>query len=110
MPGAILQQGCMIQCPHGGVAQVVTSNRKVKLGGSPVLLPTDTFIVAGCPFTIGTKPQPCLTIEWMLEAVRVKADGVGVLLESSVGLCKSAEGVPQGTALVSAVQTRVKGT
>ena len=59
---AILQQGCMIQCPHGGMVNVVCTNMKVKVGGAFALLATDVYLVAGCPFMVGPKPQPCLTV------------------------------------------------
>lgn len=106
----ILQQGCTIMCPHGAQAQVVTANARVKVGGGFALLPTDTFLITGCPFTVGTKPQPCVTIQWVGEAVRVKVGGTGVLLESSTGLCKSAEQAVQGTAILAGVQRQVQGT
>jgi hypothetical protein len=109
MPAPILQLGCTIRCPHGGVANVVNTNTRVKVGGGYALLSTDRYAVAGCPFTVGNKPQPCVTIQWQSEARRVKAGGRPVLLQTSIGLCKSAEQLVQGVALISGVQTRVKG-
>jgi hypothetical protein len=101
--------GCTIQCPHGGQASVVPSNFRVKVDGAFALLPTDVFIVAGCAFTLpGPSPSPCLTIEWQAEATRVKINGVGPLLETSIGLCKAATQAVQGPATVSGVQTKVK--
>jgi hypothetical protein len=105
----ILQQGCTIQCPHGGTASVVNTNTRVKIGGNYALLSPDTYTVAGCPFVIGGKLQPCVTIQWQAAAGRVKVSGKPVLLQSSVGLCKSAEQVVQGVAIVTGVQARVKG-
>jgi hypothetical protein len=109
MGAAILQQGCTIQCPHGGQASVVPTNFRVKVDGAFALLPTDVFIIAGCAFTLpnGT-PSPCLTVEWQAEAMRVKIGGTGPLLETSVGLCKAATQAVQGPATVSGVQTKVK--
>lgn len=105
----ILQQGCTIMCPHGGQAQVVTTNTRVKAGGGFALLPTDTYIISGCIFTLPNgKPQPCVGIQWQAPAVRVKVNGTGVLLESSVGLCKSAEQIIQGPASISGVQRQVQ--
>jgi len=108
MASAILQMGCTIQCPHGGQATVVPGNMKVKVDGAYALLPSDTFIIAGCSFMIGTVPSPCLTIQWSAEATKVKINGTGPLLESSIGLCKGA--APQGPASVSGAQTKVKAT
>ena len=109
MGAPVLQLGCTIQCPHGGMASVVSTNTRVKVGGNYALLSTDTYTVAGCPFTVGPKVQPCVTVQWQAEAKRVKVSGTPVLLQSSVGLCKSAEQVVQGVAMVTGVQTRVKG-
>jgi hypothetical protein len=92
------------------MASVVNTNTRVKVGGNFALLSTDAYTVAGCPFTLpGPKLQPCVTIQWQAEARRVKVAGGPVLLQTSIGLCKSAEQVVQGTALVTGVQTRVKG-
>ena len=109
MGAPVLQLGCTIKCPHGGMASVANTNTRAKVGGNYALLSTDAYTIAGCPFTVGTKPQPCVTILWQSEARRVKVAGRPVLLQTSVGLCKSAEQVVQGTALVTGVQTRVKG-
>lgn len=105
----IMQQGCTIQCPHGGMAQVIPTNLRAKVGGVSALTPNDTFLISGCPFMMGPKPSPCLTIQWLAPSVRTKANGSPVLLASSVGLCKSPEGVPQGPAMASGVQGRVQG-
>lgn len=106
----ILDLGCTIQCPHGAQATVITTNTKVKVGGNFAILSTDTMVIAGCPFTLpGPKPSPCVTIQWSAPAQKVKVNGTPVLLQTSVGLCKSPEGAPQGPASVSGVQTKVMG-
>jgi hypothetical protein len=110
MPSAILQMGCTIQCPHGGQATAVPSNTKVKVDGAFALLPSDTFTIAGCSFMIGNVPSPCLTIQWLGEATKVKINGTGPLLESSTGLCKAGTQAPQGSASISGAQTKVKAT
>ena len=108
----ILQQGCSIQCMHGAPATVVSTNMRVMVGGAPALLKTDVFTVVGCPFQIPPvpTPSPCITIEWTAEATLVTVGGTAVLLQTSVGLCKNAQGAVQGTAIVSGVQTQVMGT
>jgi hypothetical protein len=84
---------------------------KVTAGGSPVLLAADAASIVGCPFTLpGGKPQPCVTVSWSALATRVALGGPAPILESSVGLCKSAEGIVQGTVLKMAVQTRATAT
>lgn len=109
MPAPVLQVGCTIQCPHGGMVTAVATNTRTKTDGAFALLSSDTFTVAGCPFVVGTKPQPCVTVQWTGEARSFQVDGTPVLLQTSFGLCKSAEGLVQGVALVSGVQTKVMG-
>lgn len=106
---AVLQLGCTIQCPHGGMVSAIPTNTKVKVGGAFALLASDTYLVAGCPFMVGPKPQPCLTVEWQMPATMFKIDGKQVLLETSIGICKSPEGAPQGVAIVNGAQAKVKG-
>ena len=110
MGAQILNQGCTIQCPHGGQAQVVPANTRVKVGGSLALLATDTFVISGCPFTVppGT-PMPCVTIQWSAPATRDTVTQTPVLLETSVGLCLNATNAPQGKAIVQGVQQKVSG-
>lgn len=108
----ILDGGATISCPHGGSVTVRPGATKVKLGGQPPFV-LDDFAVAepaisGCAFMMGTVPSPCMRIQWMMPALRVKVESSPVLLSSSVGLCMSAAGVPQGTAIVSGFQTKVQ--
>lgn len=108
MPGEILTQTTTAQCTHGGVVTHVPSQPRVRLTGAPALVAPDRGIVAGCAFTIGTKPSPCVTVEWAAPSLRVKAMGQPVLLRTSIGTCKSPEQAPQGVAIVGAVQPRVR--
>src|SRR6266576_527437 len=105
---SILQLGCTIKCPHGGTAAVVNTNTRMKVAGNYALLSTDTYTIAACPFTLpGPKSSPCLTVQWQSEAKKVKVTKKPVLLQTSVGLCKSAELVVQGIAIITGAQTRV---
>jgi len=107
MGAAILQFGCTMMCPHGGQVMAIPSQSKVLLGGQPALLSSDTFSILGCPFVIGTVPSPCLTVTWTAPATKVQVNGQQPLLETSVGMCNSAAGAPQGTVVVTGVQTKV---
>lgn len=111
MPGPVLHVGAMVSCPHAAPTSPVTANARVLVNGMPALLLTDTFPVAGCPFQVpvpaGTKPQPCVTIRWMVGAARVLVNGVPVLLATSPGIAQSAEQIPQGAPIVAGVQPRV---
>jgi uncharacterized Zn-binding protein involved in type VI secretion len=107
MPGEIVQVGATIQCPHGGQATIAPTNQRVKVGGAPVALVSDTTSVAGCTFTVPpSKPQPCTTVQWMAGATRVKVMGTPVLLKDSQGLCSAPP--PQGPPSVKVTQVRVK--
>ncbi len=105
---ACLTTADQIQCPHGGIATLMTSNQFVSVQASrKVLLESDVHVVAGCAFTIGPKPSPCLRIEWTGGASSVSIAGVKVLLASSIGKCINAENAPQGVALISGTQQKV---
>jgi hypothetical protein len=112
MPGNILTISSTVLCMHGGTAILTTANAKVKVDNVPALLESDVHTVAGCPFQIpvgvGTKPSPCVKIEWSGGSSQVQVNGVGVLVQSSIGRCSSPEGAPQGVA--SIVTTQAKAT
>lgn len=114
MPGFIVQIGATINCTHGASATVVPSQPRVKVGGQFVAVLPDTTTVAGCPFQVpigtGTKPQPCVKIQWTVPATRVKANQQFVLVQSSSGLCQSAEQIPQGSPIIASTQVQVKAT
>jgi hypothetical protein len=90
-----------IQCPHGGMAVLTTSNTLFTVAGSPALLATDTPTIAGCVFNISGVPSPCVLIEWSGAAESLTVSGAGVVLATSIGLCCNAAGAPQGPAIVN---------
>lgn len=114
MPGGILTTASTVMCPHGGTAVLTTSNARLTASNMPALLQTDVHAVAGCPFQIpvgvGTKPSPCIRIQWQGATTRLTAGGAGVLVQSSVGICYSPEGAPQGTAIVANASPRASAT
>lgn len=110
MPGELVHVGALIQCPHQAPAQVVPTNARVKVSGQPVALQSDQCMIAGCPFFTGPNPSPCLTVTWLVPAVRVKVMGQPVLLKDSTGLCQNPAQVPQGPPQIKVTQVRVKGT
>lgn len=105
----ILTTASTVMCPHGGVAQLVTTNTEALVDGAPVLLQTDVHPIVGCPFT-PVAYSPCLTIRWVTGATQTSLRNVPVLLQTSVGLCLNAAQVPQGPAIVVQVQQKAKGT
>lgn len=107
MPGLVMHVGATVNCPHTAPAQTVSSNSRVLVSGAQVATIADQTTVSGCPFVVGTKPQPCVIVQWSVPAARVMVNGQPALLSTSPGLCKSAEQIPQGLALVTATQARV---
>lgn len=110
MSGYLVHVGATALCPHGGPMQTISSNSRVLVSGQPVATLGDTFVISACPFTVPSgKPQPCVTVRWLAVATRVKVGGQPVILQSSTGLCQSAEQVPQGPPNVVSTQVRVRG-
>jgi hypothetical protein len=114
MPGPILHVGAVANCPHAGTMSIATGEPRVLLTGQPAATMADVYTIAGCPFQVpipsGTKPQPCVTVRFTTPATRVLANAKPVMLSTSVGICQSAEQIPQGAPIVSVVQTRVIAT
>ncbi len=111
MPGNVLTIASTVLCMHGGSAILTTSNTKMMVDGAPALLESDIHSVAGCPFQIpvgaGTKPSPCIRIEWSAGSTQMKVDGTPVLVQSTIGKCYSPEGAMQGLANIAATQTKI---
>lgn len=111
MPGMLFHVGATAMCPHGGQVSVISTNTRVLASGQPVATMADTYLVAVCAFTVPTgKPQPCVKVQWTVPAQRVLVNGQPVILNSSTGICQSAEQIPQGPPIVAATQIRVSGT
>ncbi len=68
MPGPVLTADTVLTCSYSAPVSPVTTNTRVLVAGTPVLVLTDAFPVAGCPFQVlvgtGTKPQPCVRVQW----------------------------------------------
>lgn len=114
MADAILNSTASIQCTHSARVNIVTSNTRVKVGGNYAVTISDTYTVTACPFQIpvgvGTKPQPCVKLQWFSPAKRVRVNGQAVLIKTSAAtaICQSAEQIPQGSPVVVQTQMRVK--
>ncbi|MCK2242411.1 MULTISPECIES: hypothetical protein [unclassified Crossiella] len=105
----LLHVNATVTCPHGGQATVAPGQHRVAVSSQLVAVQSDIYTISGCPFTVGQKPQPCLTIRWVRPSVSIKVNGVPALLEDSVGLCLSAEQIPQGPPRIVTVQRRAGG-
>jgi hypothetical protein len=108
--GALLTTASILMCPHGGTVSAISSNTQATAGGSPLVRASDTFIIAGCPFTLpGAVPSPCMTVQWMQTDTASKAAGDFTLSMNSMGLCLAATQAPQGTVLINQTQQQVTG-
>jgi hypothetical protein len=111
MSGFLFHVGATAICPHGGQVSTIPTGARVLVNQQPVATLADTYLVAGCAFTVPpSKPQPCLTVQWLVPATRVLVGDQPVILQTSSGLCKSAEQIPQGPPNVIQTQIRVRGT
>jgi hypothetical protein len=111
MPTPLFHVGASAICPHGGQVTVISVNTRVLVGGAAVATMADTCTVAGCAFTVPPGvPQPCVRVQWLVPAARVLVMGQPALIQTSTGLCLSAEQIPQGPPTVVATQPRVLGT
>ena len=105
MPGFLLHAGATVICAHAGQATPTTVNPRVTVMGQPIVMQSAPYIIAGCPFTTGSNPMPCVTAQWTTAATRITSNGIPVLLLDSQAIC-----TPNGTPLVITVtQTRVTG-
>jgi hypothetical protein len=106
---ALLNSASVMMCPHGGTVQAVTSNTRAQAAGGLLLRASDTFLIAGCSFMLGTAPHPCVQVQWVQPATGSKAVGDFTLTEASVGLCTAPDQAVQGTVLILVAQPRVAG-
>lgn len=110
MSGFLFHVSATALCPHGGPINTVPGNPRVRLSGQPVATLADTYPITGCAFTVPPgKPQPCVLVRWLVPASRVRVGGQPVILQTSTGLCQSAEQIPQGPPNIVVTQTRVRG-
>lgn len=108
----ILTTFSTVMCPHGGSVSLTTANTVCQIDGGYALLQTDQHTVAGCPFqktTTPPVPSPCVIVRWLSGATQTKVNQTPVLLQTSSGLCFSAEQIPQGPPTIAQVQSRAKG-
>lgn len=100
MPGFLLHQGATVLCTHGGQAQPLAPNPRVRVGGLPV-------VTQSTPYAVVCASSPaCVSAQWVSAATRVYAGGAPLLLQDSQAVC-----TPTSAGLqVLVTQTRVRGT
>jgi hypothetical protein len=97
-------------CPHGGQVLEAPASPRVLASGMPLATLADQYPIVGCVFNVSGAPHPCVRVQWLVPAARVKASLSPVVLQASVGLCLAADQAPQGPPVVVATQPRVIGT
>lgn len=110
MPGNLFHSGAVAQCPHGGPLTFTPSNTRVLVSAMPVATAADVFTIGGCPFqvpiAVGTKPQPCM-MATLAPAAKVLVNGSPAIVSVGLSICRSAEQIPQGPAMILTTQTKV---
>ena len=104
----LLTTATQMMCPHGGTVSATSSNAQAKAAGAYILRPSDTFMIAGCPFMAGTTPHPCVQVKWS-GASKSKAAGDTTLNMSSTGMCVAGDQAVQGAVLILSTQSNVAG-
>ncbi len=104
----LLTTSAVMMCPHGGTVTGSPGATQAK-ADAIILRKSDTFTIAGCTFSPGPVPHPCVSVNWVVAAMRAKHASDFVLTTSSVGLCVAADQAPQGTVIISSAQPRVSG-
>ncbi len=106
MPGYLLHEGASVICSHGGQAQAIIKNPRVKVNGRAIVMRTSPYRITGCPNPPPTASTgPCQIANWVSAATRVRASKMPVLLRDSQAQC-----IPTPVPLrIIATQMRVKG-
>ena len=119
MPGLLLNVTASTSCFHRAPATTTPTQVRVVVSGQPVVTTVNQLMVTGCLFQVpigtGTKPQPCVRVQWGNASSRFLVVGLPALLQTppgpgaALGVCQSAEQIPQGAPSVTLMQTRVLG-
>jgi hypothetical protein len=108
--GALVTTASTLQCPHGGMVTLSTSNTTTQVSGAYAITASDTLTIAGCAFMIGPTPHPCMTVQWVSTDMMSTVGGNATISADSVGLCLAADQAPQGPVTITAGQAVVTGT
>jgi hypothetical protein len=105
---ALLTAASVMMCPHGGTIRATPRSTRA-IADAPILRGSDTFMIAGCSLSSMTPPSPCVSVQWVQTATRLKHGGDFTLTEASVGLCLAATQSAQGTVMIVSTQAKVVG-
>jgi hypothetical protein len=102
MGAPIVTSQTPVMCGHAGTATHIPTQVRVRVAGSPAAVASDQHAVAGCSLT-GSGPPPCVVLAWTVPALRVKAGGQPVLVQTSIPIAT-------GPGIVMPGQVRVQAT
>ena len=103
MATPIVTSATQVMCGHAGTGSHIATQVRVKVAGSPVAVASDQYTVAGCSLASSGAPTICTVLAWTMPAIRVKAGGVPVLINTSMP-----QGVGPGVVIPG--QVRVSAT
>lgn len=109
MAGFPFHSGAQALCPHGGTIAILPISQRVRVGGQPVAVVNDPNQVTACSFNVSGVPQPCVRVQWLAPAQRVRVLGQPAVLHTSAGQCFSANQFAQGPPVIVSTQARVRG-
>ncbi|MET9019917.1 hypothetical protein ABZV93_08045 [Actinopolymorpha sp. NPDC004070] len=109
MGDAVLTSSATITCPHGGQGTIAPSQTAASAGAA-ICTQDDQVTIAGCAFTVGPNPSPCVSVEWETSASTAAAGGTALLTIGSVGVCQNAAKAPQGPVVLSPAQVAVRAS
>ena len=90
-----------LMCPHGGIVNVIPATvTAYRVDGYRPLLLSDTYLITGCPFSVGGTPFPCQGVTWLAPSTLLMVKGTPVLTSSSVGMTVGASPSPVITATI----------
>ena len=109
MPGPLYHVGVVATCAHAGQITALAASPRVRVSGQPAVTAADTFVIAGCAFNVSSAPHPCVKVQWIAPATRVRIGGQAAVLQTSPGFTVAADQAPQGAPVVISGQVRVRG-
>ena len=104
-----LHIGGQAKCPHGGMVMLLSAgDPRARTSQQAICTADKRPTVVGCAFAIGPKPQPCVTVQWLKPALRVRVNRQPAINHSSIGLCLSAENIPNGPVVITGSPERAR--
>lgn len=101
--GQTLTIAARLACPHQGTVLVTPAHGAAAAGGALVARATDGYAVTGC-----TASTTCATVQWTVPDLSVRVRGGPTLSTSSVGVCLTGAGSPNGPVSILPAQTAVR--